>query len=131
LKAKIETCINSNYDDDLLEIETFEIAQRLKREYFKNETVHCFEYEIENINKSIEEFKEFSKDLLKQLKDNGVKDYSLGFIELKDKISEWVKSEDGWEGTISFSDYGRIAEVDLPKYTNRSAGINFKVKKAF
>ena len=70
-------------------------------------------------------------NLLKQLKDNGVKDYSLGFIELKDKISEWVKSEDGWEGTISFSDYGRIAEVDLPKYTNRAAGINFKVKKAF
>lgn len=70
-------------------------------------------------------------NLLKQLKDNGVKEYSLGFIELKDKISEWVKSEDGWEGTISFSDYGRIAEVDLPKYINRVAGINFKVKKAF
>ncbi len=69
--------------------------------------------------------------LLKQLKDNGVKEYSLGFIELKTKISEWVSGEDGWEGTISFSDYGRIAEVDLPKYTNRSAGINFKVKKAF
>ncbi len=29
-----------------------------------------FEYEIENINKSIEEFKEFSKDLLKQLKES-------------------------------------------------------------
>jgi hypothetical protein len=69
--------------------------------------------------------------LLKQLKDNGVKEYSLGFIELKTKISEWVSGEDGWEGTISFSDYGRIAEVDLPKYTNRTAGINFKVKKAF
>jgi hypothetical protein len=70
-------------------------------------------------------------NLLKQLRDNGVKDYSLGFIELKTKISEWVSGEDGWEGDISFSDYGRIAEVDLPKYTNRSAGINFKVKKAF
>lgn len=70
-------------------------------------------------------------NILKQLRDNGVKDYSLGFIELKEKISEWVKSEDGWEGTISFSDYGRIAEVDLPKYNNRAAGLNFKVKKAF
>ena len=70
-------------------------------------------------------------NILKQLRDNGVKEYSLGFIELKEKISEWVKSEDGWEGTISFSDYGRIAEVDLPKYDNRSAGLNFKVKKAF
>jgi hypothetical protein len=70
-------------------------------------------------------------NLLKQLRDNGVKEYSLGFIELKTKISEWVNGEDGWEGTIDFRDYGRMAEVDLPKYTNRAAGINFKVKKAF
>ena len=70
-------------------------------------------------------------NILKQLRDNGVKDHSLGFIELKTKISEWVSGEDGREGNISFSDYGRIAEDDLPKYTNRSAGINFKVKKAF
>jgi hypothetical protein len=70
-------------------------------------------------------------NILKQLRDNGVRDYSLGFMELKDKINEWVKSENGWEGTISFSDYGRIAEVDLPKYDNRAAGLNFKLKKAF
>jgi hypothetical protein len=81
--------------------------------------------------KSKEERVKEGINLLKQLKDNGVKEYSLGFIELKTKISEWVNGEDGWEGTISFSDYGRIAEVDLPKYTNRAAGINFKVKKAF
>jgi hypothetical protein len=70
-------------------------------------------------------------NILKQLRENGVKDHSLGFIELKTKISEWVSSEDGWEGTIDFSDYGRIAEVELPKYTNKSAGLNFKVKRAF
>lgn len=69
--------------------------------------------------------------LLKQLKEAGVKDFSLGFIDLKTKISEWVASEDGWEGTIGFEEYGRSAEVDLPKYTNRAAGINFKVKKQF
>lgn len=69
--------------------------------------------------------------ILKQLRDNGVRDYSLGFIELKEKISEWVKSEDSWEGTIDFRDYGRIAIVELPKYDNKSAGLNFKVKKAF
>jgi hypothetical protein len=70
-------------------------------------------------------------NILKQLQEAGVRDYSLGFVELKTKISEWVSGEDGWEGTISFSDYGRIAEVDLPKYDNRAAGLNFKVKKAF
>lgn len=70
-------------------------------------------------------------NILKQLRDNGVKDYSLGFIELKTKISEWISGEDGWEGTISFLDYGRIAEVDLPKYDNRAAGLNFKIKKIY
>jgi hypothetical protein len=69
--------------------------------------------------------------VLKQLRDNGVKEHSLGFIELKTKISEWVNGEDGWEGNINFSEYGRLAEVDLPKYTNRSAGINFKVVRKF
>ncbi len=70
-------------------------------------------------------------NILKQLRDNGVKEHSLGFIELKTKISEWVGGEDSWEGSINFSEYGRVAEVDLPKYDNRAAGINFKVKKAF
>jgi hypothetical protein len=70
-------------------------------------------------------------NILKQLRDNGVKDHSLGFIELKTKISEWVSGEDGWEGTVSFSEYGRVAEVDLPKYDNRAAGLNFKVKRVF
>ena len=71
-------------------------------------------------------------NILKQLRDNGVEEKrSLGFVELKTKISEWVSSEDGWEGTISFIEYGRIAEVDLPKYDNRVAGLNFKVNKAY
>jgi hypothetical protein len=70
-------------------------------------------------------------NILNQLRANGVKDHSPGFIELKTKISEWVSSEDSWEGTIDFREYGRIAEVDLPKYTNRFAGLNFKIKKIF
>jgi hypothetical protein len=67
--------------------------------------------------------------LLKQLREAGVLDRSLGYIELKMKISEWVNSENSWEGIIDFRDYGRVAEVELPKYDNRAAGINFKVKK--
>ena len=67
--------------------------------------------------------------LLKQLKEAGVRDFSFGFIELKTKISEWIAGEDSWEGTIDFQDYGRQAEVELPKYTNRAAGINFKVAR--
>jgi hypothetical protein len=70
-------------------------------------------------------------NILKQLRDAGVKEHSLGFIELKMRISEWVNGEDSWEGNIDFSDYGRVAQVDLPKYNNRAAGINFKTKRAY
>ena len=69
--------------------------------------------------------------LLQQLREAGVKEDSSGFRELKAHISDWVKSENSWEGTISFFENGRIAEVDLPKYNNRAAGINFKVKRTF
>lgn len=67
--------------------------------------------------------------LLKQLKSAGVSDTSIGFLELKEKINAWVKSEHSWEGTVSFPEYNRVAEVDLPRYNNRAAGINFKVKR--
>jgi len=67
--------------------------------------------------------------LLKQLRDNGVKEWSIGFEDLKEKIKEWVSGEDSWEGSIDFRDYGRVAEVELPKYNNKAAGLNFRVKK--
>ena len=69
--------------------------------------------------------------LLKQLRDGGIQEHSLGYLELKNKITEWVSNQDSWEGNIPFTEYGRIAEVELPKYTNRAAGLNFKVKKFF
>jgi hypothetical protein len=64
--------------------------------------------------------------ILKQLLEAGVKEH-LGFGELKEKIGEWVESGEAWDGTISFAEHGRIAEVSLPKYNNRVAGVNFKV----
>ena len=67
--------------------------------------------------------------LLKQLRDNGVQENSLGFEDLKEKIKEWVSSEGSWEGSIEFREYGRIADVELPKYNNKAAGVNFRVKK--
>jgi hypothetical protein len=41
-------------------------------------------------------------NILKQLRDNGVKELSAGFQELKTKISEWVSNQESWEGTIEF-----------------------------
>jgi len=69
--------------------------------------------------------------LLKQLKEAGVKELYGGFQELKERIKEWVNLGESWEGTIGFPEHGRMAEVQLPKYNNRAAGINFKVKHSF
>lgn len=70
-------------------------------------------------------------NLLKQLLDAGIKPSSSGFRELKEQISLWTNSEKSWEGSILFPEYGRVADVDLPRYNNRAAGINFRVKRAF
>ena len=67
--------------------------------------------------------------ILKQLRDNGVQENSLGFEDLKEKIKEWVSSEGSWDGSIEFREYGRVADVELPKYNNKAAGLNFRVKK--
>jgi hypothetical protein len=69
--------------------------------------------------------------LLQQLRNAGIQEHSLGFLELKTTISEWISGEESWEGKIEFQEYSRVAEVELPRYTNRAAGINFKVKKFF
>lgn len=41
--------------------------------------------------------------ILKQLRDGGVKEHALGYLELKDRISEWVNGQDSWEGKKSTS----------------------------
>lgn len=64
--------------------------------------------------------------LLNQLKTNGVRGNSLGFLDLRQKISAWVETGEPWDGTVPFLEYGREAIVSLPKYDNRAAGINFK-----
>lgn len=69
--------------------------------------------------------------LLKQLREAGVKDNGMGFQLVKAQISEWVKTGDSWSGTISFAEHGREAELQLPKYNNKSADIRLKVKRAY
>jgi hypothetical protein len=67
--------------------------------------------------------------LLTQLQKGGVRKNSLSFLDLQQKISEWVDSGSPWDGTVPFPEYGREAVVSLPRYNNKAAGINFKVVK--
>lgn len=69
--------------------------------------------------------------LLKQLREAGIKDNGMGFQLVKAQISEWVKSGESYMGTISFAEHGRVAELQLPKYNNKSADIRLKVKREY
>lgn len=68
--------------------------------------------------------------LLKQLQEAGVRVTFGGFQELQGRIRDWVNTGEPWEGTVAFPEHGRVAEVELPRYNNRAAGINFKVKRS-
>lgn len=67
-------------------------------------------------------------NLLTQLKNNGVRSNSLGYLSLKQRLTAWVESGLPEDFTVPFREYGREAVVSLPRYNNRAAGINFKVK---
>lgn len=67
--------------------------------------------------------------LLKELRNAGVSETSSGFVELKEQISEWVKTGIRWEGRILFPTYRRYADVVLPKKASQVATIAFKVQR--
>ena len=68
--------------------------------------------------------------LLTQLKEANV---SLmgGYKDLQQTISDWISTGDPWEGQIPFPEHGRMAELSLPRYTNKAATMNFKVTKQY
>jgi hypothetical protein len=79
-------------------------------------------------DKTKEERLQEGLSLLSQLQKGGVRKNTLSFMDLQQKISDWVEKGEAWDGTIPFPEYGREAVVSLPKYNNRAAGLNFKVK---
>ena len=65
--------------------------------------------------------------LLRQLKDTGVDVSYIAFKEVQERISDWVNTGDAWTGKIKFPDYGRVAEILLPRRVGAVASIAFRV----
>jgi len=66
---------------------------------------------------------------LKLLKDmlDIVKNKELtAYVELKNRISEWVTTGKAWDGRIEFTTLGRYALVSLPKTALKAAEITLK-----
>ena len=64
--------------------------------------------------------------LLKKIQEVGIDISDDGYIELKSKISDWVKTGDPWTGKIKFSFDTRVAEVLLPRKNTAVASLALK-----
>jgi hypothetical protein len=68
-------------------------------------------------------------ELLRALLRTGVGEDEPAYLDMKSKISEWVKTGVSWEGRIDFPDHGRYATIRLPKNSINTATLAFKLKK--
>lgn len=66
--------------------------------------------------------------LLTQLRDAGIRENSVAYLQTKQIITAWVNTGDPYEDMIDYSEYGRTGHLSLPRYTNRAADIQLKVK---
>jgi len=80
-------------------------------------------------DKSKEERLAEGLELLRALLRTGVCEDEASYIDMKSKISEWVKTGVSWEGRIDFPDHARYAHIRLPKNSINTATLAFKMKK--
>lgn len=67
--------------------------------------------------------------LLKQLKDTGMKDHSMTYLQIKQYVTDWIQTGTPLEESFHAPDYKRIVELSFPRYNNRAADIRLKVIK--
>jgi hypothetical protein len=56
---------------------------------------------------------------MKELRDLGIPTEYPPLKELSKRLSEYVKTGEPWAGKIKFEAYGRVADVVLPRKTDR------------
>lgn len=56
-----------------------------------------------------------SVDLVKKIQGLGITDAEPGFLELREKLNEWIRGGPAWAGKVEFARYGRYVELILPE----------------
>jgi hypothetical protein len=65
------------------------------------------------LKSKIERVKDAVK-LLTIMKDYGISTHDGGYMDVKQKLDEWIQGGDKWSGIIHFSRISNQAELDLP-----------------
>jgi hypothetical protein len=50
-----------------------------------------------------------------------------GYVEIKERLSEWVKNGEAWAGKIRFPSIGRIADCIFPGKSTSVASVNLRI----
>lgn len=66
-------------------------------------------------------------EILKKLRNLGVSQYDLGFIDTKALITKWIQEGETIQEVVSFPRHGRRLELLLPKRAIHAAKAAFKV----
>lgn len=79
--------------------------------------------------KTKEERVKETMNILKKLIELGVSKTDSSFIELKQRMSEWVETGYPWNGKIKFRSYRRLAIINLPETNRAAATVEFNVSE--
>lgn len=61
--------------------------------------------------------------VMKQIRDLGIPSDYPPLKELSKRLSDYVKTGEPWAGKIKFEAYGRVADIILPRQSDRQIGI--------
>jgi hypothetical protein len=64
--------------------------------------------------------------VMREVKDFGFPSDYPPLKELSKRLSDYIKTGDPWTGKIKFQDYGRVAEVILPRKADRQIVVVLK-----
>jgi hypothetical protein len=65
--------------------------------------------------------------ILKKLQEVGIADTDPGYVDIKARMSEWVKTGEASAATVEFPRHGRRGELVLPRRADRAATLSLKV----
>jgi hypothetical protein len=60
-----------------------------------------------------------SVEILQNLKNVGIGDTDLGYIDTKKILDDWIRSGETWQGKVDFPRHGRYLEMILPERQDR------------
>ena len=67
--------------------------------------------------------------VLQKLREMGVLPNDAGYMQLKQKLDEWIQGGDKWSGIITFSRFDQKAEVDIPTKPGRELMVKLLAPK--